>query len=91
MFKKTVETVVGGAIGLFALYAVARLAYAAGKEVAAAEHHYQSLTGDPEEKVPKAKNAWLGKTARKWLGLDDPEVLISVRNGNGGRDRKGEK
>lgn len=41
--KSFVETVVGGAIGLIALYVVGKVAYQAGKEVAKAECEYEAL------------------------------------------------
>lgn len=41
--KSFVETVVGGAIGLIALYVVGKVAYQAGKEVAKAECEYAAL------------------------------------------------
>lgn len=37
MFKSAVKTIVGGAIGLLSLYAVARVSYSAGKEAAEQE------------------------------------------------------
>jgi hypothetical protein len=43
MFKKIVSTIVGGSIGLAALYAVAKIAYSAGQDMAHAEHRYQEL------------------------------------------------
>lgn len=44
--KSFVETVVGGAIGLIALYVVGKVAYQAGKEVAKAECEYEALRQD---------------------------------------------
>lgn len=41
--KSFVETVVGGAIGLIALYVVGKVAYQAGKEMAKAECEYEAL------------------------------------------------
>lgn len=41
--KSFVETVVGGAIGLIALYVVGKVAYQAGKDVARAECEYVAL------------------------------------------------
>lgn len=41
--KSFVETVVGGAIGLIALYVVGRVTYQAGKDVARAECEYEAL------------------------------------------------
>lgn len=41
--KSFVETVVGGAIGLIALYVVGKVAYQAGKEAAKAECEYAAL------------------------------------------------
>jgi len=45
MFRKIVETVVGGAIGLAALYAVAKVAFSAGQEMADMERRYHDLGG----------------------------------------------
>lgn len=44
--KSFVETVVGGAIGLIALYVVGKVAYQAGKEVAKVECEYEALRKD---------------------------------------------
>lgn len=41
--KTFVETVVGGAIGLIALYVVGKVAYQAGKEVARVECEFEAL------------------------------------------------
>lgn len=41
--KSFVSTVVGGAIGLVALYVVGRVAYQAGRDVARAEQHYEEV------------------------------------------------
>ena len=48
--KTFVETVVGGAIGLIALYVVGKVAFQAGRELAAAECAYKEL----QEKTPNA-------------------------------------
>ena len=45
MFRKIVETVVGGALGLAALYAVAKVAFSAGQEMADMERRYHDLGG----------------------------------------------
>lgn len=41
--KSFVSTVVGGAIGLIALYVVGRVAYQAGHDMAQAEQHYEEV------------------------------------------------
>lgn len=41
--KNFVSTVVGGAIGLIALYVVGRVAYQAGHDMAQAEQHYEEV------------------------------------------------
>lgn len=43
MFKKIAETIIGGAIGAIALYAVGKLAYQAGQEVAREECRYNAM------------------------------------------------
>lgn len=49
MVKKIVETVVGGSIGLLALYVVAHVAYDAGHKMAMAECRYEQLNQkDPQ-------------------------------------------
>lgn len=50
MVKSFVKTVVGGAIGLIALYVVGRVAYQAGHDVAVAEQHYNRLLKGSEAK-----------------------------------------
>ncbi len=44
--KSFLETVIGGAIGMIALYVVGKVAYQAGKEVAKAECEYEALRKD---------------------------------------------
>lgn len=41
--KSFVTTVVGGAVGLIALYVVGRVAYRAGHDIAKAEQHYEDV------------------------------------------------
>ena len=41
--KSFVSTVIGGAIGLVALYVVGRVAYQAGHDMAQAEQHYEEI------------------------------------------------
>ena len=43
MFRKLIESIIGGAMGLAALYAVAKVAYAAGHDMAEAERKYDEL------------------------------------------------
>lgn len=43
MFKKITETIIGGAIGALAIYAVGRVAYQAGQEVAREECRYHAM------------------------------------------------
>lgn len=43
MFKKAVETIIGGALGVAALYVVGHLAYQAGQEVAREEYRYHAM------------------------------------------------
>lgn len=47
--KSFVETVVGGAVGLIALYVVGRVAYEAGKEIAREECRYEELQRKNQE------------------------------------------
>lgn len=52
MFRKTVETIIGGAIGLVTLYVVAKVAYGAGHDMAEAEHRYEEMSDSkPEDDV----------------------------------------
>jgi TctA family transporter len=61
MFRKMVETIVGGALGLLALYAVAKVAYQEGKDAAKRENQPEKNPGDtvsekqPEEAPVKKK------------------------------------
>ena len=47
--KSFVETVVGGAVGLIALYVVGRVAYEAGREIAREECRYDELKQKNED------------------------------------------
>ena len=86
MFKKTVETIVGGTIGLFALYAVARLSYSVGYDAAKLEQRYEEMSKNPpEEKAEKhstkqVKNSRFLSGARKIFGIEDPEIHIKITN-----------
>lgn len=60
--KNFVNTVVGGAVGLIALYAVARIAYSAGYNMAEAEIRYEQLTESRDaERIPERKKGVFGK------------------------------
>lgn len=53
MITSFVKTVVGGTIGLIALYVVGRVAYQAGHDVALAEQHYnRMLTDSGKKEIP---------------------------------------
>jgi hypothetical protein len=54
MFKKIVETLVGGAIGLTALYVVAKVSFTAGMDVAEAEFRRDAapLQKDAPDDIP---------------------------------------
>jgi hypothetical protein len=49
MFRKIIGTIVGGVVGLGALYLVAKVAYAEGYEAA-------QETAAPDEKIPREEN-----------------------------------
>lgn len=60
--KTFVETVVGGAIGLIALYVVSKVAFQAGRELATAECAYKELQkktteNDEKEKTEDSSNS----------------------------------
>jgi hypothetical protein len=83
--KEFVSTVIGGAIGLVALYVVGRVAYKAGKDMGKAESRYYelqrrsnemeeklnngSITGDPEKLEIKSESIPSGE---KKSGLFKP-------------------
>jgi hypothetical protein len=88
MFKKIVETIIGGAIGIAALYVVAKVAYEAGHEMAEAEHRYDESARreGPEEGVEEIPDelASVSKPARKLgkIGLLF-ELKKFMKKGNG--------
>lgn len=53
--KSFVSTVVGGAIGLVALYVVGRVAYQAGHDIAEAEHRYEAAQRKDHAKEQKSE------------------------------------
>lgn len=55
--KNFVETVIGGTVGIIALYVVARVAYHAGQEVAREECRYQNLREESERMEQEKKDA----------------------------------
>ena len=44
------RTVVGGALGLLALYVVGKVSYQIGHEMAEVEHHYDEVPKEPDKK-----------------------------------------
>jgi hypothetical protein len=75
MFRKIVETVVGGAIGLGALYLVAKVSYAEGYNAGS-----QNEKNPPEEnsKKPGKLATLFGLRKAKRSILDDAEVNITI-------------
>lgn len=67
--KSFLETVIGGAIGMIALYVVGKVAYQAGKEVAKAECEYEALRKD----VNKGGS---GTTVTHGVNQDGEEVSV---------------
>lgn len=52
MMRKIVETVVGGTVGLLALYVVARVAYETGHRMGVTECQYEQMKQVPEKECP---------------------------------------
>lgn len=50
--KKFIETVVGGTVGLLALYVVARVAYETGHRMGVTECQYEQMKQVPEKERP---------------------------------------
>ena len=89
MFRKMVETIIGGAIGLVTLYVVAKVAYGAGHDMAEAEHRREELEnhdtddsaadnlGTPETECPEEENGTVtGPKEKKQSKLG---LLLSLR------------
>lgn len=70
MIKTFVKTVIGGALGLIALYAVGHVAYQTGRDMARAECRYRALS-QPEDDVQPAAGITDGEEA-----ADDTTVLM---------------
>lgn len=64
--KNFVETVIGGTVGILALYVVARVAYHAGQEVAREQCRYQNLREESDRMEREAAD-------RKIIQVDGPE------------------
>lgn len=56
MFKKTVETIIGGAVGLLTLYAVGRVCFQAGQDYAAMRYEAYPEIKQPEPKTIEASS-----------------------------------
>lgn len=54
--KTFLGTIIGGAIGVAALYVVGKIAYRAGVDVGRAEERYEMMQNSSEEKEPRKKN-----------------------------------
>ena len=76
MFKKAVETIVGGAVGVVALFVVAKVAYTVGQEITDVEHRYNDLASRSK------KLAALENAAEKDVALvaDAPPMLPKRRS-----------
>lgn len=84
MFKKTMETIIGGAIGMLALYAVAKVAYSAGYERAESDHEQPEEVGEetpvtdiPAKKVGKLSFLW---GLRKMMGKKESAIGDLLNN-----------
>ena len=55
--KSIVSTLIGGAIGLAALYVVGRIAYRAGRDVAEAEHRRAAADANDNQEAPEEEGA----------------------------------
>ena len=71
MLRKTVETIIGGAIGVIALYVVGKVAYRAGQEVAREECRLQSMKTEATEKTEESE-------AKKDTGEFDMEPILEL-------------
>lgn len=56
MFKKTVETIIGGALGLLTLYAVGRVCFQAGQDYAVMRYETCPEIKQPEPKTIEASS-----------------------------------
>lgn len=69
MMKTFVKTLIGGALGMIALYAVGKVAYQAGHDIAEAEHAYEQAQHKASPK--KSETTEQGENA----GSDEDAVL----------------
>lgn len=76
MVKKILRTVVGGAIGVLSLYAVARVAYAAGKEAAESD---QEETADVYSETRKVGEVPVKEQPQKYSKVGFFTGLVRAR------------
>lgn len=79
--KSFVETVVGGAIGLIALYVVGKVAYQAGKEVAKAECEYEALRDEIDGNDTKDNGKEVTETIAKESDVQNIPVTPAKKSG----------
>lgn len=71
--KSFLENVIGGAVGLIALYVVGKVAYQAGKEMAKAECEYEALRKEVDKDSNKDGS---GTTVAHGVNQDGEEVSV---------------
>lgn len=83
MFKKILETIISGAIGLGVLYAVARVAFEAGEDMAQAKQDYEAYTAHKKNCVEADPDDH--EEHNDEPGADEAEVLSFQRGRKPGK------
>lgn len=86
MLRKIVETVVGGAIGIAALFLVSKVAYAAGQEAAEEERRYEEAK-EPfavpyEERAPISASTPIKRSGKIGMLLGLRRLAVGGKKGS---------
>lgn len=80
MFKKTVETIVGGALGLLTLYAVGRVCFQAGQDYAAMRYEtYPEIKHSEPKTIDVSSKEEEDKTEVALVPVDIPAPVRAQR------------
>lgn len=78
MFREFVKTLVGGAIGLAALYAVAKVAYRAGYDMAELERQYNTMNACEKGGIEKKDSGKSEEVSQNQESTEASSALIEL-------------
>lgn len=78
MLKKAAETLIGGALGLIALYVVGKVAYQAGKEVAREECRFQAMQAENNQRVRETASEAIEASSAEDVEIKTETAMVPV-------------